>query len=186
MRTLILGFGNKDRQDDGVAWHIILSLKTSLGLPNPEQIDDGFDSPSDLVFVFQLQLTPEQSEFIAAFDRVCFIDAHTGAVPDEIHWQALIPVFQNSPLTHHLTPESLLSITQTIYNKSPSAVLLSVRGYEFEFSQTMSESTKQLVPRSILLIRQWLSSNQSNQIEEVWQIPMCHPLSLHPRSMKRF
>ncbi len=159
MRTLILGYGNKDRQDDGVAWHIISELKSQLGLPESEIIDDDFESDSELVFVFQLQLMPEQSESISKFDRVCFIDAHTGAIPEDVHWQVLTPAFQNSPLTHHLTPESLLSITQTIYNISPCAVLLSVRGHEFEFSQMLSDRTKKLVLQSVSLIREWLSSD---------------------------
>jgi len=161
LRILIFGYGNKDRQDDGVAWHIISELKSQLGQPDAYMIDEDFDSDSELVLVFQLQLMPEQSESISAFDRVCFIDAHTGAIPEDIHCQVLTPAFQNSPLTHHLTPESLLSITQTIYNKCPRAVLLSVRGYEFEFSQMLSERTQQLVPQSVSLIRQWLSSDQA-------------------------
>jgi hydrogenase maturation protease len=159
LRTLIFGYGNLDRQDDGVAWHILSTLKKSLNLPFPEVIDEDFDSIEDSLLVFQLQLTPEQAESIANFDRVCFIDAHTGAIPEDVRFDQIVPNFQHSPLTHHLTPNSLLSIIQTIYNKDIEAVLLSVRGYEFEFSQDLSERTKKLVPRAVKLIREWLDQS---------------------------
>ena len=163
MRTLILGYGNLDRQDDGVAWHVLSTLKKSLNLPFSEVIDEDFDSMEDCLFVFQLQLTPEQAESIAHFERVCFIDAHTGAIPEDVHFEQLIPNFQHSPLTHHLTPNSLLSIIQTIYNKDVQAVLISVRGYEFAFSQDLSERTKKLVPSAVKLIQDWL--DKSDQLK---------------------
>jgi len=115
LRTLIFGYGNYDRQDDGAAWHVISLLRKALSIPDHETIDDDFISDDDLIFVFQLQLTPELAESVAQFDRVCFIDAHTGAVPEDVHYEVLHPSYQHSPLTHHLTPSSLLSIIQTIY-----------------------------------------------------------------------
>lgn len=157
LRTLIFGYGNYDRQDDGVAYHVISALKKKLGLSDPEIIDDDFDSTDDLVTVFQLQLTPELAESIVKFDHVCLIDAHTGSIPQDISFRKLDPAFLHSPLTHHLTPEALLSITQTIYQKIPETVLLSVRGYEFEFTQTLSPSTLDLVPQAVSLISEWLS-----------------------------
>lgn len=160
LRTLIFGYGNYDRQDDGVAWHVLSNLKKSLGMPHPEHIDDDFDSDGDLVMIFQLQLTPELAESIVQFDRVCLIDAHTGSIPEEIRWRKLDPAFTNSPLTHHLTPEALLSIMQAIYQKTPETVLLSIRGYEFEFTQSLSVQTEKLVPQAVTFLSTWLSSNQ--------------------------
>ncbi len=160
MRTLIFGYGNYDRRDDGVAWHILRSLKKSLGLPFPDIIDDDFDSDGDIVLVFQLQLMPELAESINEFDRVCFIDAHTGSVPEDVLMRGLNPTYISSPLTHHLTPESLLFITQTIYHKVPEAVLLSVRGYDFEFDQTLSTKTESLVPQAVSMISQWLANDE--------------------------
>lgn len=156
MRTLIFGYGNYDRQDDGVAWHVISNLKKSLGYANADEIEDDFYSSDDLVFIFQLQLTPELAESLVEFDRVCLIDAHTGSIPEEIRFRKCDPAFLHSPLTHHLTPEALLSIMQTIYQKTPETVLLSIRGYEFEFTQTLSAETQQLVTQAVNLIRDWL------------------------------
>jgi len=158
LRTLIFGYGNLDRQDDGVAWHILVALRRFLALSDPDTIDDEILIRSDLSTVFQLQLTPELAEELTAFDRVCFIDAHTGAVPEEIHIEKISPTFQHSPLTHHLTPQSLLSIMQSLYKKEPDALLISVRGYEFEFSQSLSSRTSRLVPEAVEKILIWLKS----------------------------
>lgn len=160
MRTLIFGYGNYDRQDDGIAWHVLSALKKSLGLPNAEQIDDDFDSNADLVLIFQLQLAPELAESMVDFDRVCLIDAHTGSIPEDVRFRKLEPAFLHSPLTHHLTPEALLSIMQTIYQKTPETVLLSVRGKKFEFTQTLSQGTQNLVPQAVALIREWISERE--------------------------
>lgn len=144
-----------DRQDDGVAWHILVALRKSLLIPDPENIEEELSGAPELAFLFQLQLTPEIAEMISTFDRVCFIDAHTGAVPEDVHFKELSPSFQHSPLTHHLTPESLLSIIQTLYEKQPVAILVSVRGFEFEFSQSLSSRTERLVPFAVERILSW-------------------------------
>lgn len=162
LRVLILGYGNRDRQDDGVAWHILSELQRTLGLQGINKIQEDFDSESNFVLVFQLQLMPEQAESLKNFDHACFIDAHTGAVQEEVHWKEITPLFQSSPLTHHLTPESLLAVTHSIYNKSPSSVLLSVRGYEFQFSEELSQRTANLVPLAVVMIKDWLEKIQKN------------------------
>ena len=161
MATLFLGFGNKDRQDDGVAWHVLNALSVALGNPATGEIAEDFTQVSDPALVFQLQLMPEQSEFLAAYDRICFIDAHTGAFPVNIRCQPVVQHFQRSPLTHHLSPESLLSITNTIYKKSPEAILLSIRGYHFGFTQTLSEQTQRLVPQAVNILLDWFNQKTS-------------------------
>lgn len=159
MQTLIVGYGNADRQDDGVAWHVIQGVISALGFTAPLEMED--ESPISFGttdFLFLLQLTPELSETLTRFDRVCFVDAHTGRVPEDVHFDHLQPAYQHSPFTHHLTPNSLLAMTESIYHKVPDAILISVRGYEFGFSQTLSNSSAELVPQAIALILSWLNN----------------------------
>jgi len=157
LKTLIFGYGNQDRQDDGVAWHVLLQLKQVLGL-DPDVIDDELDPYADFQVVFQLQLVPEHAEVIACFDRICFVDAHTGSVLEDVHSEIIHPVFDYSPLTHHLTPPSLLAITKNAYNKEPAALLVSVRGYAFGFTRELSIHTAQLVDVAVEKIHHWLKS----------------------------
>src|SRR5689334_5286362 len=100
--TLILGYGNVDRMDDGVAWHVLAALADASGVagaaPDGESVlPDGL---TDCRFV--LQLTPELAERLAGYRRVCFVDAHTGDLPDETKLEVVTPAFTSSPFTHHL------------------------------------------------------------------------------------
>jgi hydrogenase maturation protease len=149
---LILGYGNPDREDDGVAWHILRALMVRLGLPAPESYEDEFPESQRIDFAFHLQLTPEMAEDISLYQYVCFVDAHTGDVPEPVRLLDVESEFQASPFTHHLRPQSLLSMCETIYGRKPEAALLSVLGHRFLFSRQLSEETEELVPEALTLI----------------------------------
>jgi len=160
-KILIIGYGNPDREDDGVAWHILRAVCVALDLPAPVSYEDEFPQHEQVDFSFHLQLTPEMAEDIAAYEYVCFVDAHTGNIPEEVRLIGVESDFQRSPFTHHLTPQSLISICESLYKNKPEAVLLSVRGYKFLFSRELSEETTKLVPQAIELIWGWLRSRIS-------------------------
>ena len=157
-RILLLGYGNPDRQDDGVAWHILRALAVKLGLPAPSSYEDEFPINDRLDFAFTLQLTPEMSEDISAYERVCFVDAHTGHIPQPVRIIEVQSEFQRSPFTHHLTPQSLLAMCATIYSRQPKAALLSIRGYRFLFNRELSPETAALVEPAVELILGWLET----------------------------
>lgn len=159
-KILILGYGNPDREDDGVAWHILRALTIKLGLVPPESYEDEFPDSAQIDFAFYLQLTPEMAEDVASYPYVCFIDAHTGNIPEPVRLIKVKSEFQNSPFTHHLTPQSLVSMCETIYGKRPDAALLSVIGHRFLFSRELSEETAALVPQATELIWKWLKARQ--------------------------
>ena len=153
---MLIGYGNPDRQDDGVAWHILQSYASKLGLPVPLSYDDEFPVNDQLDFAFYLQLTPEMAEDISRYDYVCFVDAHTGDIPEPARLIEVESEFQRSPFTHHLTAQSLLAMCETIYAKKPAAALLSVRGYQFGFTRDLSDATSTLVPQAVSMIDTWL------------------------------
>jgi hydrogenase maturation protease len=157
-KLLLLGYGNPDREDDGVAWHILRALTTKLGLIPPESYEDEFPASAQIEFAFYLQLTPEMAEEVAKYAYVCFIDAHTGNIPERVRLIDVESEFQNSPFTHHLTPQSLISMCETIYGKKPDAALLSVLGHRFLFSRELSDETAELVPQAVDLIWNWMST----------------------------
>jgi hydrogenase maturation protease len=154
---LILGYGNPDREDDGAAWHILVGLAQRLGRPAPDSYAEGFDeSGLEPELIFTLQLTPELAETLAGYDRVCLIDAHTGAVPEDVHVENIAARFQSSPLTHHMTPQTLISLVETLYQRRPEAILVSVRGYQFEFVPRLSDRTAALAKQAEDKIWEWL------------------------------
>jgi hydrogenase maturation protease len=157
-KTLLLGFGNIDRQDDGVAWHVLESIARKLGRPVPDPSEGFYPNGCNPAFMFVLQLTPELAETIAEYDRVAFIDAHTGDVDADLQILTLQAAYEPSPLTHHLTPASCLALVETIYHKSPEAMLFSVRGFQFDFEKKLSIKTDLLASRVVKEILEWMNN----------------------------
>ncbi len=149
MNTLFIGYGNPDRQDDGVAWHVLAGIATQLGMEPSTSWEDPLPCAPEADFAFYLQLTPELAEDLTAYDRVCFVDAHTGKIPENVQMVDVTPEYQTSPFTHHLTPEMLLSMCESVYNYKPEAILISVRGYEFGFETELSPFTESLVTEAV-------------------------------------
>lgn len=155
-RFLLIGYGNPDRQDDGIAWHILQAVAVKLGLPAALTYEDEFPVNNQLDFTFCLQLTPEMAEELSGYEYVCFVDAHTGDIPDPVRMIEVKSEFQRSPFTHHLSAQSLLSMCETIYAKKPEARLLSVRGYQFGFTRELSTQSKALLPEALQMLEEWL------------------------------
>lgn len=159
-KILLLGYGNPDREDDGVAWHILRALTVKMGLSAPASYEDDFPENPQVDFAFHLQLTPEMAEDISRYEYVCFLDAHTGNIPEEVRLIEVESDFQKSPFTHHLTAQSLLSICETLYKTKPDAALLSVRGYQFLFSRALSEPTAALVHEAVDMAWAWINARE--------------------------
>jgi len=151
MRRLFafIGYGNPDRQDDGVAWHILQALSLRVKCNITEIVEDICTEDPSPHLLFVPQITPDLAETCSKFDRVCFIDAHTGQLTEEIHWEDIKPSYELSAFTHHMTPALCLELSRTIYGKIPRASLLSVRGYEFGFSRTLSNKTQLLAEQAL-------------------------------------
>jgi Ni,Fe-hydrogenase maturation factor len=157
MKILFLAYGNIDRQDDGVGWHLLCEVMRRLNCPPPEGPDDEMPKNySEFTFDYHLQLTPELAESLGEYGKICFMDAHTGNVPEEINIEKLTPRYQTSPFTHHMTAATLLSLSEVINHRAPESILVSVRGYEFLFTRSLSTSTASLIPLAADKIVEWV------------------------------
>jgi hydrogenase maturation protease len=160
-KTLIIGYGNPDREDDGVAWHILDRLAERLGLPEPAQAADSLEGAGgapDLLCL--LQLDPDLAEAAADYDRVCFVDAHTGAYAEDVRVEKVAGEFQTSPFTHHMTPQTVLALAATLHGRAPRGIVVSVRGYQFGFAQALSPATAQLAETATERIMAWLTAEK--------------------------
>jgi hydrogenase maturation protease len=156
-KALIIGYGNVDRQDDGIAWHILARIAAKLGVTrslDPYLTTEVETKWADLRFM--LQLTPEIAESIAAYPRVCFIDACAFPLSNGMAWVNLEAQYQPSPMTHHMTPETCLAICQVLFQQQPEAALLSVAAHEFGFSRSLSADTQAIIEPAADRIIQWL------------------------------
>ncbi len=119
--TLLLGIGNIHREDDGVG---------------PKCVDlVSFPGVHRLVVQ---QLVPELAETIRDYERVVFVDASLRGGTAELG--PLLPRDTDTsfPLTHGMTCEGLLALTEALYGRVPKAFLLSIPGVSFGHGENLS------------------------------------------------
>jgi hydrogenase maturation protease len=149
-RTLIVGYGNLYRRDDGVGYHVLKAIATRLGRPPLALDEDGLDAlGKDVDLVCLPQLLPELAETLVAYDQVVFVDAHTGAYVEDMRCVSVEPRYVPSAFTHHMAPEMLLGLALAFSETVPPAHLLSVRGHDFDFGVGLSEETEQLAAEAV-------------------------------------
>ncbi|MCP4201466.1 MAG: hydrogenase maturation protease [bacterium] len=124
-RTLVLGWGNPGRGDDG--------LGPALAGIIEAQADDGLTVESD----YQLQV--EDAAEIARHDRVVFVDADRSG-PEPFSCRRLAPAETGLSFTSHsVSPEALLKLTGELFGREPETWLVGIRGYDFDtFDETLS------------------------------------------------
>lgn len=149
-RTLVLGFGNVYRRDDGVAYVVLNALRERLGRPVLEIDDDGFDDLGHAVDTVLLhQLVPELAETAVSYDQLVFVDAHVSEIEEPVRQEVLEACFRSATVSHQLHPCTLLALVEGLRGKAPRGVLISVRGYDFDFGEGLSKETAALVPEAI-------------------------------------
>ncbi len=124
-RTLVLGWGNPGRGDDGLGPALAGIIEAQAG--------DGLTVESD----YQLQV--EDAAEIARHDRVVFVDADRSG-PEPFSCRRLAPAETGLSFTSHsVSPGALLKLAGELFGKEPEAWLVGIRGYAFDtFDETLS------------------------------------------------
>jgi hydrogenase maturation protease len=139
--ALIIGYGNPYRRDDGVAWHVINALRARLGRPPLALDDTGEDNLGHAVdTVMAHQLVPEVALLLPPYSRVIFVDAHIGEIPVPLRVIEVEPGGEFQATTHHFGPGMLLSLAQAQSGTSPRGWLVSIRGDDFNYGETLTET----------------------------------------------
>jgi hydrogenase maturation protease len=152
MKTLVLGYGNRSRNDDGVGWFVLERLQ-ELGLANVE-------------LVVSHQLDVDHAEPISGFDEVIFVDAAIPQSPQPITLTVVQPSFCSHAVAHYLTPGDLLALAQTLFGHAPRGILFSVRGSDFNFGTTLSSATERAACDVVHQIEDLLSSAGRSNAED--------------------
>ncbi|MCB1753020.1 MAG: hydrogenase maturation protease [Gammaproteobacteria bacterium] len=123
--TLVLGYGNPARGDDGLGPALIERLAT-LAL-------------EDLETRVDYQLCVEDALDIGDFDQVIFVDASIDVAPPYLHYPLPATVIPATLDTHGISPEALIHLARTLFGAETKASILAIRGYDFEpFSESLS------------------------------------------------
>ncbi len=157
-KALVIGYGNPSRQDDGAGYHVVNKLNRQLGRDSLAEDSDGLDEPQEAVnAIWVHQLVPELAETISRYDMVIFVDAHTGAYAEEIQVEVVEPIYRPSLVSHHMKPGTLMALAGDLYKRLPRSILVSIRGYEFDFGSELSARTRELADDALAHVRELAS-----------------------------
>lgn len=127
MRTLVLGYGNTTRCDDGAGIRIAQEIEKEK-LPDVD------------VMTYQQLHVDLVSEF-AYYNRIILVD--TSVDGEEMSLRKLRPSSQNyMASSHHLGPELILRLAQITQLGEPEMHLCTVRGKCFDYGEELSEEAQ--------------------------------------------
>jgi len=138
-RTLVIGFGNSLRSDDGIGWSAAERLA-----------DDPRRGATQVIR--RQQLTPELSLDISAASLVVFIDASSVVAAGEVTVRMLTAVPGSAAWTHHMTPEALLAMTRDLYAATPDATLVSIGADSFAVGDGLSPAVERALPVALDIV----------------------------------
>ena len=134
MRTIVIGYGNTLRSDDGIGPRVAQRVARLV------------HTPRTMVLVRQV-LTPDLAGVINGFDRGVFIDASAVESPGSIRERWILPPPSASPATvHSLEVADLLALCQAAYDCAPETILITVGGRSFELGEELSLEIKRTIP----------------------------------------
>lgn len=139
---LVLGYGNPQREDDGIGWRAAELVEQS--------------APAGTIDVLQChQLTPELAAFLDGRPLVIFLDAAGDLSPGTIDSREVAEAGDGA-WSHHLSPDQVLALANRAGYRVPRAVLITggiVRmGYGDGLSEAGESSARQMAEEAIRLI----------------------------------
>jgi hydrogenase maturation protease len=133
-RTLIIGYGNTTRGDDGI------------GCVAAERLAKELREPDVRVLILQ-QMALELAAEFSQVDRVILIDAARASPAGRVCVERLSPAASKAePFSHELSPASLLECTRALYGRYPETWLVSVAGESFAFGDQLSVPVTAALP----------------------------------------
>jgi hydrogenase maturation protease len=131
MNTLVIGYGNSLRGDDGAGPFVARQLGAGALACH--------------------QLTPELAEPISRAQQVIFVDAHAGVPAGQIAIQRVQP--RASAALHRFDPETLLFWSQQLYGRAPEALLIGIGAESFDLGESLSPAGKRAARKAVRTIR---------------------------------
>jgi len=150
--TLVIGWGNDLRGDDGVGRRVAERVR-AMCLPN--------------VVVCSLhQPGPELAADMAGASRVIFVDASLEVEEVTVRRVDSDILPSDGGLGHAVSPESLACLARTLYEADPEVWAIHVPASDFEYGHDLSGPVKQHAVEAYRLVRQLIATPRAEGAEE--------------------
>lgn len=150
-KTLIYGYGNPGRQDDG------------LGARFTELCEAWImeESLENITVDCNYQLNIEDAEIIAGYDLVIFADA---SIVEDIHsfkLEKIIPDKASIEFSMHAVSVGfVLDLCQKLYRRSPESYILHIKAYSFDFVEELTPEAFSNMTSAFEFIKKFLMENR--------------------------
>jgi hydrogenase maturation protease len=144
LKLLLFGYGNPGRGDDALGPELVERI-ARLQL-------DGIECQNDM------QLQVEHVTDLMACDRVLFVDADM-TCEEPFEFSEIRPEKDGSYTSHAMNPSALLHAYRQVYDMdAPPAFLLSIRGYDFELGDPMTDKASANLEAATKLVVEFCSA----------------------------
>jgi hydrogenase maturation protease len=137
-RTLVLGYGNTLRSDDGVG-PLVAETIAGLQLPGVATLVAGL-------------LTPELADPVSRAGTVVFVDAAVDA-PREVQLRPCAPAESSQIMAHAADPKTMLALARDVFGHAPQAYLLTIPVENLAIGEDLTPFARMGVARAVELIQ---------------------------------
>jgi hydrogenase maturation protease len=138
--SLVVGYGNPLRSDDGVGWHVAERLAGDPRMAGVEILQ-------------RHQLTPELALDVSTAGLVVLVDARSGPPPGTVSIERIEPApSSGTTWSHHLGPASLVRLARELYGRAGDVQVISVGVASLEVGEVLSPVVEAAADRVVEIV----------------------------------
>jgi hydrogenase maturation protease len=145
MRTLVIGYGNRLRSDDGLG-PAVADAVAAWHLPGVRALAVH-------------QLVPELIEEMKDVERVLFVDASLEVLEGAFQLGRIDAKKSCRALGHHEHPANLLALARTLTEHSPEDWQLAISPHSLDYGNELTEIAKTRMQAALTWLRGWLTAS---------------------------
>ena len=138
--SLVIGYGNPLRSDDGIGWQVAERLAGDPRMAGVEILQ-------------RHQLTPELALDVSTAGLVVLVDARSGPPPGTVTVERVEPApTSGTTWSHHLGPASLIGLAQELYGRAGDVQVVSVGVASLEVGEGLSPAVEAAAGRVVEIV----------------------------------
>lgn len=142
-KILMIGIGNNGRSDDALGWKFV----------------DTFSNHTDIFDIdYRYQLQIEDALLITEYKKIIFVDATHKQYDDGFSFYKCIPTRTEAFTTHKLEPETILWLTNDLFNQTPEVYVMAISGITWELHQGLSDTAQQNFDKAVSHFKGWVDT----------------------------
>lgn len=147
--TLVVGYGNALRSDDGLGWHAAEILSEDPRL-------------AGALVLQRHQLMPELALDISGASLVVLVDASHALPAGTVTVTPVGQAGQVGTWSHHLSPPSLVALAHELYGRAPEVFLVSAGAECFEVGDRLSAVVDAALPQVVDAVADLVAARAAN------------------------